>query len=308
LSSLFSHMSVLLEAFKRHDNGNPELSREAFLELLDLSGVDKKDAQLALQAICPEADGKVNYVAFLTWMASGKKPRKNIILMFGPPASGKGTHGGKTTAALKIPQLSTGDMLREAVDAGSEIGLRAKEIMASGKLVSDDIVIGIIKERIKATDCVNGFILDGFPRTVAQAKALDEMLAVTGEEVRTVLELSVPDEALIERIGGRWIHKSSGRSYHTKYNPPKSYDGKSEPTSENMRDDETGEPLIQRPDDNKDTLPKRLQAYHAETVPVLGHYKARSGCRVSQVDANLSDARPTEAIWADCAKALGISA
>ena len=196
-------------------------------------------------------------------------------------------------------------MLREAVDSGTEIGKKAKAVMDAGKLVSDEIVIGIIKERVKAADCSNGFILDGFPRTVAQANALDDMLAATAEEVKTVLELSVPDEALIERIGGRWIHKPSGRSYHTKYNPPKSYDGKSEPTSANMRDDETGEALVQRPDDNKDALPKRLAAYHAETVPILAHYKGHSGCEVVQVDSNLSQHRKTEDIWADCAKAIG---
>ena len=207
-----------------------------------------------------------------------------------------------------IPQLSTGDMLREAVDSGTEIGKKAKAVMDAGKLVSDEIVIGIIKERVKAADCSNGFILDGFPRTVAQANALDDMLAATAEEVKTVLELSVPDEALIERIGGRWIHKPSGRSYHTKYNPPKSYDGKSEPTSANMRDDETGEALVQRPDDNKDALPKRLAAYHAETVPILAHYKGHSGCEVVQVDSNLSQHRKTEDIWADCAKAIGWAA
>ena len=228
-----------------------------------------------------------------------------MILMFGPPASGKGTHGGRISKVLNIPQLSTGDMLREAVDAGTEIGKKAKAVMDAGQLVSDDIVIGIIKERVKAADCSKGFILDGFPRTVAQAKALDEMLAATVEGVKTVLELCVPDEALIERIGGRWIHKQSGRSYHTKYNPPKSYDGKSEPTSANMRDDETGEALVQRPDDNKDALPKRLAAYHAETVPILAHYQKRGGCEVYQVDSNLSEKRQTEDIWSDCAKAIG---
>ena len=204
-----------------------------------------------------------------------------------------------------IPQLSTGDMLREAVDSGTEIGKKAKTVMDAGQLVSDEIVIGIIKERVKAADCSKGFILDGFPRTVAQASALDDMLAATAEEVKTVLELSVPDEALIERIGGRWIHKQSGRSYHTKYNPPKSYDGKSEPTSTNMLDDETGEALVQRPDDNKSALPKRLAAYHAETVPILAHYKDHAGCEVVQVDSNLSESRKTEDIWADCAKAIG---
>ena len=205
-----------------------------------------------------------------------------------------------------IPQLSTGDMLREAVDSGTEIGKKAKAVMDAGQLVSDKIVIGIIKERVKAADCSKGFILDGFPRTVAQASALDDMLATTAEEVKTVLELSVPDEGLIERIGGRWIHKQSGRSYHTKYNPPKSYDGKSEPTSTNMRDDETGEALVQRPDDNKSALPKRLAAYHAETVPILAHYKGHAGCEVVQVDSNLSESRKTEDIWADCARAIGL--
>lgn len=193
------------------------------------------------------------------------------------------------------------------MDSGTEIGKKAKAVMDAGQLVSDAIVIGIIRERVKATDCAKGFILDGFPRTVAQANALDDMLAATAERVKTVLELSVPDEALIERIGGRWIHKQSGRSYHTKYNPPKSYDGK-EPTSVNMRDDETGEALVQRPDDNKDALPKRLAAYHAETVPILAHYKAHEGCQVVQVDSNLSDSRKTEDIWADCAKAIGLVA
>lgn len=233
----------------------------------------------------------MNYKDFLCWAAGFN--RRNVILMFGPPASGKGTHGGRISKVLNIPQLSTGDMLREAVDSGTEIGKKAKAVMDAGQLVSDKIVIGIIKERVKAADCSKGFILDGFPRTVAQASALDDMLAATAEEVKTVLELSVPDEALIERIGGRWIHKQSGRSYHTKYNPPKSYDGKSEPTSTNMRDDETGEALVQRPDDNKSALPKRLAAYHAETVPILAHYKGHAGCEVVQVDSNLSESRKT---------------
>eukprot|EP00435_Cladocopium_sp_Y103_P057990 s2015_g20.t1 len=138
--------------------------------------------------------------------------QRQVILMFGPPASGKGTHGGRISKVLNIPQLSTGDMLREAVDSGTEIGKKAKAakaVMDAGQLVSDEIVIGIIKERVKAADCSKGFILDGFPRTVAQASALDDMLAATAEEVKTVLELSVPDEALIERIGGRWIHKQA---------------------------------------------------------------------------------------------------
>eukprot|EP00933_Yihiella_yeosuensis_P030821 TRINITY_DN24396_c0_g1_i3.p1 TRINITY_DN24396_c0_g1~~TRINITY_DN24396_c0_g1_i3.p1 ORF type:complete len:550 (-),score=117.17 TRINITY_DN24396_c0_g1_i3:26-1636(-) len=295
----------LVETFKRHDkHGKATIKRSALLKLLTATGVDGKDIQIVLQKFCP-TDTPVNYVSFLNWVSHGRLPRE-IILMFGPPASGKGTHGAKITTALGIPQLSTGDMLREAVDAGTEIGLKAKGLMASGQLVSDDIVIGIIKERVKASDCSKGFILDGFPRTVAQAKALDEMLATTGEGVKTVVELVVPDDVLIERIGGRWIHKPSGRSYHTKHNPPKSYDGKSEPTSANMKDDETGEALTQRPDDNKDALPKRLAAYHSETVPVLAHYKAIAGCKIGQVDSNVSETRKTESIWCDVAKFLDI--
>lgn len=233
-------------------------------------------------------------------------PRQNIILIFGPPASGKGTHGQKIENKLNIPQLATGDMLREAVSKGTEIGKKAKAVMDAGGLVSDDIVIGIIKDRITYHDCRNGFVLDGFPRTVEQAKALDKMLLDKKEKVLCVVELNVPDEVLIERIGGRWIHKTSGRSYHTKHNPPKSYDGKSEPSAANMKDDATGEPLMQRADDNKDALPKRLQNYHAETEPILGHYGKASDCKVSKVDANLSDARKTENIWADVSKALGL--
>ncbi|CAJ1356447.1 unnamed protein product [Effrenium voratum] len=226
--------------------------------------------------------------------------------MFGPPASGKGTIGGKVSKALDIPQLSTGDMLREAAeDPFSEAGQEAKAEMAAGQLVSDELVISLIAQRTKAPDCAKGFILDGFPRTVNQAKALDQMLASKGEHVQTVLELAVPDAALIERIGGRWIHQKSGRSYHTKFSPPKSYTVGKEPCEENMRDDVTGEPLTQRADDTKAALPKRLAAYHAETVPVLDHYKMKT--KVFQVDSNLGDLRTSEDIWADTAKALGLS-
>ncbi|CAE6941259.1 ADK1 [Symbiodinium sp. CCMP2592] len=229
---------------------------------------------------------------------------RKVILMFGTPASGKGRHGGRVATALGIPQLSTGDMLREAVGSGTEMGLRGKAFMERGQLVSDDILISIINERVKAADCLKGFILDGFPRTIAQAAALDEMLAATGEEVKSVLELSVPDEVVIETIAGRWIHKASGRAYHAKWKPPKSFDGKSKPTPANMRDDETGEALTQRTDDNQDTLPQRLAAFHTETATVLGHYKSRVGCRVARV--NVGRSRKTEDIWADCAKASGV--
>ncbi|CAD7927742.1 unnamed protein product [Amoebophrya sp. A120] len=199
-------------------------------------------------------------------------PRDNIVILLGPPGSGKGTVSPAIVDALGIPQLSTGDMLRAAVAAGTETGLRAKDLMAQGALVPDELVIAIIQERIQEADCAEGFLLDGFPRTVAQAQALDAVLSKEGEMVTKVVELNVPDEVLTDRICGRWIHKASGRSYHVKNKPPKSYDGSSEPTAENMLDDETGEALYQRADDTKDALPKRLEGYHNETEPILEYY------------------------------------
>merc|ERR1712039_1079661 len=175
--------------------------------------------------------------------------------------------------------------------------------MAAGGLVSDDIVIGIIRDRIKADDCAEGFILDGFPRTVPQANALDQLLAESKEQVKQVYELNVPDEVLTERICGRWIHKSSGRSYHVKFAPPKSYDGHSTPSAENMKDDETGEALMQRPDDTIDALPKRLEGYHNETEPILKHYKGFSACQIVKIDAN----QKPELVWTSIAQNLGIS-
>jgi adenylate kinase len=187
---------------------------------------------------------------------------------------------------LGIPQLSTGDMLRAAVSAGTEVGKKAQAIMKAGGLVSDEIVVGIIRDRIQEEDCKFGFILDGFPRTLEQSKALDRMLAEEGATVTKVIELEVPDSVLEERITGRWIHKKSGRSYHIKYAPPKSMklnaDGK--PIAESMTDDETGEPLMQRPDDTASALVKRLQGYHGETVPILDHYRPHGVVRA--VNAN----------------------
>ena len=192
---------------------------------------------------------------------------RQIVILFGPPGAGKGTHAPKIVGKWRIPQLSTGDMLREAVANGNE---QIKEIMAKGGLVSDDIVISLIKQRINKIDAGWGFILDGFPRTVPQARALDKMLAESGEHVTRVIELSVPDELLEERICGRWIHTKSGRSYHTKFNPPKSM-----AVNGTMVDDETGEPLIQRSDDNATALKTRLHAYHEQTEPILAHYATR---------------------------------
>merc|ERR1719252_117418 len=198
--------------------------------------------------------------------------KRQILILFGPPGAGKGTHAPKIVDTYKTPQLSTGDMLREAVAAGTEVGKQAKAVMESGGLVSDEIVVGIIKDRIKEPDCSTGFILDGFPRTVEQAKALDAMLSESKEKVSKIIEFQVPDDVLTERICGRWIHKASGRSYHTKFAPPKSYDGVSAPSTENMKDDETGDALMQRADDNEDALKKRLQQYHDQTIPILKHY------------------------------------
>jgi len=211
---------------------------------------------------------------------------RNIIILFGPPGAGKGTHGPKIEDMLSIPQLSTGDMLRAAVSAQTEVGKQAEAVMKAGGLVSDEIVVGIIRDRIKEPDCRFGFILDGFPRTLVQAQALDKMLSEEGACVTKVIEFDVPDQVLEERITGRWIHKKSGRSYHVKFAPPKSmkksWSGVIDP--ESMKDDVTGEPLIQRPDDTASALKKRLAGYHNDTVPILKHYEPNG--IVKSVNAN----------------------
>eukprot|EP01062_Namystynia_karyoxenos_P033008 TRINITY_DN24299_c0_g1_i1.p1 TRINITY_DN24299_c0_g1~~TRINITY_DN24299_c0_g1_i1.p1 ORF type:complete len:279 (+),score=118.51 TRINITY_DN24299_c0_g1_i1:75-839(+) len=207
--------------------------------------------------------------------------KKNILILFGPPGSGKGTQAPRIEELLGIPNLSTGEMLRAAVAAGTEVGRKAQRIMAAGDLVSDDIVIGVVKERITHADCKNGFILDGFPRTVKQAHMLDQMLAEKGDSLNKVIALEVPEEVLEERITGRWIHKKSGRSYHVKFAPPKSLPPGARPTAENMRDDQTGEALMQREDDNAAALKERLRMYHRMTEPLLDHYgKKGVVCRV----------------------------
>lgn len=221
-------------------------------------------------------------------------PRK-IMMLFGAPGAGKGTQGPKIVDLLGIPQLSTGDMLREAVAAGTEVGKKAKNIMDSGGLVSDDIVVGIIADRIKEPDCNSGFILDGFPRTLEQTKALDEMLAKTGESVSLVMAFDVDSAVLEERICGRWLDKASGRSYHVKYAPPKSMklgpDGNPVPST--MKDDITGNALYQRPDDTAEALKKRLDGYNKQTVPILDHYKP--GGVVKQIDGG----RNIHEVWAE---------
>jgi adenylate kinase len=180
-------------------------------------------------------------------------------------------------------------MLRQAVSDQTEIGKKADAIMKAGGLVSDDIVIGIIRDRISHDDCRFGFILDGFPRTLKQARALDAMLAKEGAFVTKVIELQVPDGVLEERICGRWIHKGSGRSYHVKFAPPKSMklDKNGEPIPATMKDDQTNEPLMQRPDDTATALTKRLQGYHKDTVPILDHYKPKGVVRVVNANQNM---------------------
>eukprot|EP00933_Yihiella_yeosuensis_P044685 TRINITY_DN39948_c0_g1_i1.p1 TRINITY_DN39948_c0_g1~~TRINITY_DN39948_c0_g1_i1.p1 ORF type:complete len:333 (+),score=94.83 TRINITY_DN39948_c0_g1_i1:74-1000(+) len=203
-------------------------------------------------------------------------PRK-IMIVFGAPGAGKGTQGEKIVEELDIPQLSTGDMLREAVAQGTAVGKRAKAVMESGGLVSDDILIAMIEERIQCADCSKGFILDGMPRTMVQAKAVDEMLAKNGEAVSLVMAFNVDPQVLEERICGRWMHKASGRSFHVKFRPPKTMklDASGKPIPETMKDDETGEPLYQRADDTAEALKKRLDGYNSQTVPILDMYKPR---------------------------------
>ncbi|KAL3936435.1 MAG: hypothetical protein SGARI_002557 [Bacillariaceae sp.] len=225
---------------------------------------------------------------------------RNILILFGPPGAGKGTQGPKIEDMLGIPQLSTGDMLRAAVSAGTEVGKKAEAVMKSGGLVSDEIVVGIIRDRIQEEDCKFGFILDGFPRTLPQAKALDKMLAEEGACVTKVIELEVPDSVLDERITGRWIHKSSGRSYHVKYAPPKSMkvDASGKPIADTMKDDQTGEPLMQRKDDTAEALKKRLMGYHKETIPILKHYEPHGVVR--SVNAN----QEMSGVWSEITAAL----
>ncbi|MBI5717394.1 MAG: adenylate kinase [Burkholderiales bacterium] len=180
------------------------------------------------------------------------------LILLGAPGAGKGTQATFICQRFGIPQISTGDMLRAAVKAGTPLGLAAKKVMDSGALVSDDIIIGLVQERLQQPDCAKGFLFDGFPRTIPQAEAMKS----AGVKLDCVLEIDVPDAAIIERMSGRRSHLPSGRTYHVKFNPPKA----------EGRDDITGEPLVQREDDKEETVRKRLEVYQKQTRPLVDYY------------------------------------
>ncbi|XP_010519518.1 PREDICTED: adenylate kinase 4 [Tarenaya hassleriana] len=215
------------------------------------------------------------------------KPDKRLVFI-GPPGSGKGTQSPVIKDEFCLCHLATGDMLRAAVAAKTPLGVKAKESMDKGKLVSDDLVVGIINEAMSKPRCQKGFILDGFPRTVTQAEKLDEMLNKQGVQIDKVLNFAIDDSILEERITGRWIHPSSGRSYHTKFAPPKVPGF----------DDVTGEPLIQRKDDNAEVLMSRLEAFHRQTKPVIDYY-ANKG-----ILANIHAEKPRQEVTSEVQKAV----
>jgi adenylate kinase len=198
------------------------------------------------------------------------------LILLGAPGAGKGTQASFLCQKYGIPQISTGDMLRAAVKAGTPLGLAAKKVMDSGALVSDEIIIGLVKERITQADCARGFLFDGFPRTIPQAEAMKQ----AGVKIDCVLEIDVPFQAIVERMSGRRSHPASGRTYHVKFNPPK-VEG---------RDDVTGEPLIQRDDDKEETVGKRLEVYSAQTRPLVEYYSnwakqdAQNAPKVRRID------------------------
>ena len=181
------------------------------------------------------------------------------LILLGPPGAGKGTQAQFISEKYAVPQVSTGDMLRAAIKSGSELGLKVKDVMDSGALVSDQLIIALVQERIQQADCANGFLLDGFPRTIPQAQALKD----AGVSIDFVIEISVDDEQIVSRLSGRRVHEGSGRVYHIEHNPPQKAG----------IDDATGEPLIQREDDREETIRNRLSVYHSQTEPLVNFYK-----------------------------------
>ncbi|MGC3963847.1 MAG: adenylate kinase [Rhodocyclaceae bacterium] len=214
------------------------------------------------------------------------------LILLGPPGAGKGTQAKFIAERFGIPQISTGDMLRAAVKAGTPLGVAAKSIMDAGKLVSDDIIIGLVKERLNEPDCGNGYMFDGFPRTLPQADALRD----SNVALDVVLEIDVPDEEIVERMSGRRVHTGSGRTYHVKFNPPK-VDGV---------DDLSGEPLVQREDDKEEVVRKRLEVYHSQTKPLVKYYSdwAATGDAAAPRYAKISGLGSVEEITARVFAAL----
>ena len=212
------------------------------------------------------------------------------VILLGAPGAGKGTQAKFITEKFGIPQISTGDMLRAAVKAGTELGLIAKSVMDSGGLVSDDLIINLVKERISQQDCKNGFLFDGFPRTIPQAEALVK----AGVELDHVLEIAVEDEEIVQRIAGRRVHEASGRVYHVVYNPPK-VEGK---------DDVTGEDLVQRKDDTEETVRHRLSVYHSQTKPLVEFYQKLSAANGKPKYSHVEGVGSVEAITAKVLAAL----
>ncbi len=214
------------------------------------------------------------------------------LILLGPPGAGKGTQANFIKEKHGIPQISTGDMLRAAVKAGTPLGIEAKKVMDAGGLVSDDIIIGLVKDRLLQDDCKAGYMFDGFPRTIPQADAMKD----AGVPIDFVLEIDVPDSEIVERMSGRRAHLASGRTYHVKYNPPK-VEGK---------DDVTGEDLVQRDDDKEETVKKRLDVYHAQTKPLVEYYGkwAASGDANAPKVRKISGLGPVEEITANAFAAL----
>lgn len=215
------------------------------------------------------------------------------LILLGAPGAGKGTQANFIKEKYNIPQISTGDMLRAAIKAGTQLGLEAKKVMDAGHLVSDDIIIGLVKERLKDADCANGYLFDGFPRTVAQADAMKD----SGVTVDYVLEIDVPDDMILERMTGRRTHQPSGRVYHVKFNPPK---------TEGV-DDVTGEPLVQREDDKEETVKHRLNVYHTQTEVLLGYYNkwSQSGLPGAPKYRKITGVGPVEKVRDAAFAALG---
>ena len=214
------------------------------------------------------------------------------MILLGAPGAGKGTQAKFLTEAYEIPQISTGDMLRAAVKAGTEVGLKAKEVMDGGGLVTDDIIIDIVKDRIQEDDCNSGFLFDGFPRTIPQAEALRD----AGVDIDVVLEIDVSNDEIVRRLSGRRVHLDSGRVYHVEFNPP----------AQEGLDDETGEPLIQRDDDTEETVRKRLSVYHEQTLPLVSFYTEMEKNSGAVKFIKINGTASIEVIVADIKKNLGL--